>query len=203
MLIPLSQGCKAFSFYCQVLILVSQCAVCTVMTIRVYALYCSDCRILWLFGVAFVFAAGLSGFVLSGQDKIRYPVLTVCHIGIPRPTAVRIVGLWWTLFAYDTIIFLLTVSRTYQFRHKTPLQQIRPSLFQDGAIYFAAMALVNLANIVTFYVCGYVLVCQLYLNDNVMPPHVKSSRVGGQYYDYAVHPTRNIVSMEGDDDGRK
>uniref|UniRef100_A0A0W0FQN0 DUF6533 domain-containing protein n=1 Tax=Moniliophthora roreri TaxID=221103 RepID=A0A0W0FQN0_MONRR len=94
-------------------------------------------------------------FVLSRQDKVRYPILAECHVGISYETAIRIAGLWLTLFVYDTVIFSLTAARTYQFWRKVHLQHLHPSLlslfFRDGAVYFGVMALVNLANILTFY----------------------------------------------------
>ncbi|KAI3604896.1 hypothetical protein WG66_008491 [Moniliophthora roreri] len=97
-------------------------------------------------------------FVLSRQDKVRYPILAECHVGISYETAIRIAGLWLTLFVYDTVIFSLTAARTYQFWRKVHLQHLHPSLlslfFRDGAVYFGVMALVNLANILTFYLCG-------------------------------------------------
>ncbi|ESK93824.1 hypothetical protein Moror_13074 [Moniliophthora roreri MCA 2997] len=150
--------CRSASFYGQVLLVFSQCTICTLLTFRIYALYCFDRRILWLYGTVIAFAAGYSGFVLSRQDKVRYPILAECHVGISYETAIRIAGLWLTLFVYDTVIFSLTAARTYQFWRKVHLQHLHPSLlslfFRDGAVYFGVMALVNLANILTFYLCG-------------------------------------------------
>ncbi|KAK7053199.1 hypothetical protein VNI00_003818 [Paramarasmius palmivorus] len=146
--------------------------------------------------------AGVSGYVLAGQDKVHYPVQSGCHVGISRQTALRIAGLWMTLFVYDTIIFALTASRTYQFWREFNLGSLslgvvnRPSLFslffRDGAMYFAVMALANLANILTFYLGGPFMRGGLssfaswyYLGDNALSSHAELAYDG--YY-WIVYP---------------
>ncbi|KAF9458374.1 hypothetical protein BDZ94DRAFT_106401 [Collybia nuda] len=63
-------------------------------------------------------------------------------------------GAWWTLFAYDTLLFVLTVSKTWTTRNSyAPGVSISQVLLRDGSIYFGVIALSNLANITTYYVC--------------------------------------------------
>ncbi|KAK1235298.1 hypothetical protein PQX77_001487 [Marasmius sp. AFHP31] len=75
-------------------------------------------------------------------------------------SARRLAGVWIALFIYDTILFFLTVSRTYHHwsRVRVDPHVVQLSLlslmFRDGAMYFAVMALATLSNILTFYLCG-------------------------------------------------
>uniref|UniRef100_A0A0W0FBL0 Uncharacterized protein n=1 Tax=Moniliophthora roreri TaxID=221103 RepID=A0A0W0FBL0_MONRR len=151
-------------------------------------------------------AVVLAGYGLSGQGEIDYPVPMVCHIGISRQTSFRIVSLWLALFIYDMITFILTAARTYKFWRKDNIQPLRmglfPLLFRDGAIYFAVMAQANLANILTFYLCGPFMRGGLstfaswllkYLSDNAMPPHAQPT-FDRQYW--FVHPTRYDCDVE-------
>ncbi|KAI3604624.1 hypothetical protein WG66_008239 [Moniliophthora roreri] len=194
------------------------------MALRIYALYSPDRRILWFPGITVMCAVVLAGYGLSGQGEIDYPVPMVCHIGISRQTPpTGIVSLWLALFIYDMITFILTAARTYKFWRKDNIQPLRmglfPLLFRDGAIYFAVMAQANLANILTFYLCGVsalvsscncaptalttiipaiyarwsVDIRQLYLSDNAMPPHAQPT-FDRQYW--FVHPTRYDCDVE-------
>jgi len=55
---------------------------------------------------------------------------------------------------YETLIFYLVVCRTYKMRQGYVLSSMVPlaqSLIRDGALYYGAMVLVNVANSLTFY----------------------------------------------------
>ncbi|KAF8874546.1 hypothetical protein BD779DRAFT_1804908 [Infundibulicybe gibba] len=101
--------------------------------------------------------AGVAGWTLFGQKTKVAQKLSGCHIGISHDTSTRLAAAWVALFAYDSIVFVLTLVKTWQAGRKI---QIRPRLpivallLRDGSIYFAVMALANLANILTFYFCG-------------------------------------------------
>uniref|UniRef100_A0A0W0FV17 Uncharacterized protein n=1 Tax=Moniliophthora roreri TaxID=221103 RepID=A0A0W0FV17_MONRR len=92
------------------------------MTLRIYALYCSDRRILWFFGAAVVLAVRLTGvhaqkvegalcLVDPGWDSIHS--LDKSKYLIQYQGLLRIVGPWLALFVYDTIIFVLTAAQTH------------------------------------------------------------------------------------------
>ncbi|KAI3609653.1 hypothetical protein WG66_001317, partial [Moniliophthora roreri] len=108
------------------------------LTLRIYALYCADRRILWLFGISALVAGGISGYILAGQDSMQYSVQIGCNIGRPR-----LAGLWLAVFVYDTIIFGLTALRTYQCWREARDNPLSLALnlfslfFRDGAMYFA------------------------------------------------------------------
>ncbi|KAJ6527405.1 hypothetical protein B0H19DRAFT_1275218 [Mycena capillaripes] len=72
------------------------------------------------------------------------------------PSVLDLAGPWECLFAFDTMIFGMTAYKGYVMRRDAgganmPIHHI---LVRDGAMYFAAMALANLANIVTFFIGG-------------------------------------------------
>ncbi|ESK82924.1 hypothetical protein Moror_1345 [Moniliophthora roreri MCA 2997] len=154
-------SCHIYGLYREVLYVVSQFVVCLLLTLRIYALYCADRRILWLFGISALVAGGISGYILAGQDSMQYSVQIGCNIGRPRQIALCLAGLWLAVFVYDTIIFGLTALRTYQCWREARDNPLSLALnlfslfFRDGAMYFAMMTLANLANILTF--CVFIL----------------------------------------------
>ncbi|KAJ8073353.1 hypothetical protein PM082_011625 [Marasmius tenuissimus] len=157
-----SDSCRKYNTYRQLLLIFNQVLVCVLLTIRIYALYGKSKRILaYMLGSGAVMI-GISCFVLFGQKSAPAPVGSGCHIGLKRSTAVRLAGAWEALFAYDTILFGLTVYKTWTARPRwTPgLRERHVTLplvtliFRDGAVYYAVMALANLANILTFYLAG-------------------------------------------------
>ncbi|ESK92015.1 hypothetical protein Moror_10299 [Moniliophthora roreri MCA 2997] len=126
------------------------------LTLRLYALYASDKRVLILFAATASLGCGLAGYALSGQEQIQFPIEYGCYTGNSRNTSVRIVGIWMVLFAYDTIVFLMTAYRTYRYwrMDRTERENLLSLMFRDGASYFGVMALANMANILTFLLCG-------------------------------------------------
>uniref|UniRef100_A0A0W0FSX7 DUF6533 domain-containing protein n=1 Tax=Moniliophthora roreri TaxID=221103 RepID=A0A0W0FSX7_MONRR len=161
------------------------------LTLRVYALYSADRRIVWLFVAATLTLGGLTGFALTGQDKIHHPIQKGCHVGISHQTSLRIVGVWMALFAYDAIIFGLTASRTYQFWREVQSNQlpVRRSLlslfFRDGTIYFAeSCQYTNILFVRPVYERRPIFICQLYFGDNAMPTRIKSPYDGQHWVIY-------------------
>ncbi|THH16609.1 hypothetical protein EW146_g4060 [Bondarzewia mesenterica] len=82
-----------------------------------------------------------------------------CHLAMSDATGIRVVVDWeWECFL-DIMIFGLTVARTYQHRdvrtwswglgrRNAGLMQL---FLRDGALYFAAITLTNLLNILAYY----------------------------------------------------
>ncbi|EEB90906.1 hypothetical protein MPER_10825 [Moniliophthora perniciosa FA553] len=64
--------------------------------------------------------------------------------------AVQRTGGWEAMFAYDTLIFLLALWKAFKTR-RAPRIPLLAVLIRDGAAYFGAMSLANLANILTLY----------------------------------------------------
>ncbi|KAG2743158.1 hypothetical protein P692DRAFT_201887723 [Suillus brevipes Sb2] len=62
---------------------------------------------------------------------------------------------WVAVFVYELLIFVLTIFRTCKTRGFRQLfssnRNIIDIIFQDGAMYFAAMTLINIPNILSYY----------------------------------------------------
>ncbi|RDB26178.1 hypothetical protein Hypma_006408 [Hypsizygus marmoreus] len=132
--------------------------VCVLLTLRIYALYSCSLRILAYMVGSGAILVGVSCWALFGQKSAPAEQGSGCHIGLSSDTAIRLAGAWEALFVYDSILFTLTMIKTWRGRHDFSINRasvpIIYLIFRDGAIYFAVMALANLANIMTFYFCG-------------------------------------------------
>ncbi|KAH6908785.1 hypothetical protein BKA70DRAFT_1426674 [Coprinopsis sp. MPI-PUGE-AT-0042] len=135
------------------------------LTLRIYALYQRSKRLAAMLS-SFAFLAGVACFVMFGQESAPAPQLsnTGCNVGISRITAIRRFLIkqspddvahvfrvpinrsraWEALFAYDSIIFTLTIWKTVKERRE---RRITGStllwwtlLLRDGAIYYAISA---------------------------------------------------------------
>ncbi|KAH9477580.1 hypothetical protein JR316_0009802 [Psilocybe cubensis] len=95
---------------------------------------------------------------MFGQKSAPSETASGCHVAFSSMTSVRLAAAWEALFVYDSIIFGLIVVKTWRARQDHAITGISIPLIslilRDGAVYFAVMALCNLANIVTFYLCG-------------------------------------------------
>ncbi|KAJ7362466.1 hypothetical protein DFH08DRAFT_840934 [Mycena albidolilacea] len=159
--LPSPKVCFNSAVVHQVFMLATELAVSVVMIIRVYALYGRSARILWwLIGIA----ASLTGLTVwgvgVGQHGHPLTVLSGCHFYIVRSASYHLAIAWECLFAFDSIIFGLTVYNAYLTRRAVGPDQAMPIhrlMVRDGAIYFAAMAFANLTNIATFFINGRLL----------------------------------------------
>ncbi|RDB22108.1 hypothetical protein Hypma_010738 [Hypsizygus marmoreus] len=135
-----------------------QILVCVLLTLRIYALYSCSLRILAYMVGSGTIVAGVLCWTLFGQKITSAGHGSGCHIGLSSDTAIRLAGAWEALFVYDSILFTLTMAKTWRGRHEFPFNRASVPviylIFRDGAIYFAVMALANFANIMTFYFCG-------------------------------------------------
>ncbi|KAF9066765.1 hypothetical protein BDP27DRAFT_1365403 [Rhodocollybia butyracea] len=83
-----------------------------------------------------------------------------CQRGPSHNTAIRLAGAWEASFSCDTILFVLTLIKTYQLQRKSVLKTNLISLILRDAYMESVlrlMALANLLNILTFYI--YLLIC--------------------------------------------
>ncbi|KAF9058483.1 hypothetical protein BDP27DRAFT_1343606 [Rhodocollybia butyracea] len=123
---------------------------------RIHALYGRNLKIL----ICMVGCAGALAVVavwsLFGQKSST--ASSGCFVGIEFITGVHLAAAWEALFCYDTILFGFTLYQTHKARHSIGLGTLHIPLvslmLRDGAVYFAVMALANLANIMTFYLAG-------------------------------------------------
>ncbi|THU88782.1 hypothetical protein K435DRAFT_304556 [Dendrothele bispora CBS 962.96] len=104
--------------------------------------------------------AGLALFALFfGQSSNSDGAVSLtplgCHTDLNFiPHAAQEAAAWEALFVYDTLIFAMVLVKGYQSRRSEERIPLLDLILRDGAVYFAVMALANLANILTFYFAG-------------------------------------------------
>ncbi|KAK0454091.1 uncharacterized protein EV420DRAFT_1765901 [Desarmillaria tabescens] len=147
-------SCNKYALYRQILLVVSQIVVCALLTMRIYALYTCNIRVLMYMLGSGVILFAVSCWSLTDQKSDRWKD-SGCHIGLSRVTAIRVATAWEALFIYDSMLFSLTFYTAYKNRTENiPLLYL---VFRDGVIYYAAMALATLSNVLTFYLAGVAL----------------------------------------------
>ncbi|EEB91955.1 hypothetical protein MPER_09608, partial [Moniliophthora perniciosa FA553] len=81
--------CNHYSLFRQIILFISQSAACSLLTLRLYALYANDKRVLVLYAVTALTAFALAGYALIGQVTIQLPIEYGCHKGSLRKTSIR------------------------------------------------------------------------------------------------------------------
>lgn len=159
--LPLSESsCLRYHLFRQVLLIVSQVLVCYLLSLRIYALYQRSRVMAAIMLCSAGTLAGVACFVMFGQKSAPAPMRssTGCNVGISKITAIRLAGAWEALVTYDSLIVGLTLWRTVKERRDRRITGVNVTLvdilLRDGAMYYAVMALCNLANIMTFYFTG-------------------------------------------------
>uniref|UniRef100_A0A0W0GF30 DUF6533 domain-containing protein n=1 Tax=Moniliophthora roreri TaxID=221103 RepID=A0A0W0GF30_MONRR len=148
-----STECKPLEDLREGIIIVTQVIVMIIMTLRIYAIYGCNKRLLRvLIGILILLLAGaaVATFYEAGEEEIAS---IRCHTPRDRIRAIQTAGAWEAAFVYDAILFLLACYKAYRTRYEidVPLLKI---VIRDGCLYFGAMSLTNLANILTFYFAG-------------------------------------------------
>ncbi|KAJ6571435.1 hypothetical protein B0H19DRAFT_1255408 [Mycena capillaripes] len=146
----------AFSFntFPQKVVLVgTQLIVSVVMLLRVYALYGRSVRLLTLSIMVALPLVAVVLWSMQGQHSSPIDGFPGCHVSMTQSTAYHLAASWEALFLFDTFIFALIVGKTYVTWRRAGYSHlpIHILILRDGAIYFAAIALANLCNILTFY----------------------------------------------------
>ncbi|KII90487.1 hypothetical protein PLICRDRAFT_39043 [Plicaturopsis crispa FD-325 SS-3] len=135
----------------EVLVLLAQVIVILLLTMRTYALYGRNSRILALLVcLALVFFAVAIWSAISLASSKADPMTVVLDVTVS----------WWMMFIFDSTVFTLTCLKTYRGRFAHQLQgnmTVTALMFRDGAVYYAVMALTNLANILTYYLANSIL----------------------------------------------
>ncbi|KAF9525455.1 hypothetical protein CPB83DRAFT_870879 [Crepidotus variabilis] len=114
-------ACRRYNLFRQLHLLVNQVLVGVLLTLRIFALYQRSLKILiYMVGSGSVLI-GVSAWALFFQKSAPSETGSGCHVGLSRETSslMRITGLagaWEALFVYDSIIFGLTLLKTYKVR---------------------------------------------------------------------------------------
>lgn len=156
---PLSpSACRSYGLFRQLLLLVTQVLVGVLLTLRIYALYRCSKRILAFMVGCGAILIGVSCSSLLGQKSEVADPATGCHVGLSKNTSIHLAIAWEALFVYDTLVMFMTLYKSYRSRYHDPLVRTHVPLVwlivRDGSMFFAVMALANLANILTFYFAG-------------------------------------------------
>ncbi|KAJ6526722.1 hypothetical protein B0H19DRAFT_1196860 [Mycena capillaripes] len=153
---PSTEMCLQFSLFREVAIVLTQIITGVVMIIRVYALFSRSAGVLWFMIGTAACVIGVSVWSVSGQQASRSMIVGGCHFGLTYTTSYRLAGSWEALFAFDSIIFGLTIYyAAYANRWRIHRTTLHTLVVRDGAMYFGIMALANLANISTYYLVEY------------------------------------------------
>ncbi|KAH8993603.1 hypothetical protein EDB86DRAFT_2928760 [Lactarius hatsudake] len=150
-------SCTPATYVRQGLLVLSQVLVSVTLAIRIIALYHSTRRIiLWVVGSGTILT-GVTFWSLVGQHATFVPDAPGCYYLISETTGIHLAFAWEAQAIFDALVFALTVMRTLKMRklHNMAISLsgvgLLDVLLRDGALYFAVMALANLANIFTFY----------------------------------------------------
>ncbi|KAF8198873.1 hypothetical protein K438DRAFT_2016246 [Mycena galopus ATCC 62051] len=153
---PSTETCLRLSLFREVAIVVTQLTSGVVMIIRVYALFGRSRRVLWFLIMTAACVVGVSLWSFTSQHASRTLLEGGCHYGLTAATSSRLAGSWEALFAFDSIIFALTIYYAYSaYQSKVRQTTLHVVLVRDGAMYFRVMALGNLTNISTYYLVDY------------------------------------------------
>lgn len=156
------ESCPKYLLSRELLIFGQQFIVCFILTLRTYALYGRSKRLLIWMVVVVIALAGVASAGVFGHSSSNVIVVpgVNCYESDVTVTPANPGLAWVALFAYELFIFVLTVSRICKTRGllRSPSlimsrKNIIDVIFQDGAMYFGAMTLSNIPNILTFY-CG-------------------------------------------------
>ncbi|KAG2140693.1 hypothetical protein DEU56DRAFT_290092 [Suillus clintonianus] len=156
---PFQMSCSKYLLVRELFFFLQQIIVCLILTLRTYALYGCNRRLLscmLIIGLALLGGASVGTF--GGNSNSATDLQGSCQNTFIAEAAARHGLGWVAIFVYELLIFVLTVFRTCKTSgwprlSLTYRRNIFDIMFQDGAMYFAAMALTNIPNILTYY-CG-------------------------------------------------
>ncbi|KAG1790003.1 uncharacterized protein HD556DRAFT_756249 [Suillus plorans] len=151
-------SCPKYAIARQLFVFLQQFVICVILIIRTYALYNRSKRlIIWVTFILIVLAGGVSAATFGQYAG----TLTISPgVGCFTTSTVEIsarLGLAWVaILAFEALIFVLTVYRTCKSRGLSRLRlvtrrNILDVMFHDGVMYFGAMTLCNIPNIVMYY----------------------------------------------------
>ncbi|KAF8193216.1 hypothetical protein K438DRAFT_846056 [Mycena galopus ATCC 62051] len=150
--------CKHINIFRQLLLIFNQTAICLLLTVRIYALYGRQTKVLvYMLGAGAVLM-GFSLWAISGTGGTPVHGVVGCHIANSHQIGIHLAVPWEALFIYDVLIVLALFYKSLQTRNQSVTMRSQPTLLnlliRDGAVYFVIMAAINLANILTFYMAG-------------------------------------------------
>ncbi|KAG2150537.1 hypothetical protein DEU56DRAFT_780586 [Suillus clintonianus] len=158
LLLVSDEGCSKYTLCRQLYIFFQGIIICIIMAIRTYALYDCSKRLLTCMTIIIIALAGVAcavTFARISGDAAIFPGVG-CYETYTAEIAARIGLAWVALFVFDLLIFVLTLCKFCKTRGLLRLSLVTRGniidiIFHDGAMYFGAMALINIPNIWTYY----------------------------------------------------
>ncbi|KAJ3488034.1 hypothetical protein NLI96_g3121 [Meripilus lineatus] len=141
------KACDSYILYSRMSLIVGVLIIGVTLIQRTYVLYQRDNRVLALMVSVAVGLLGLSGIMVANGGYRNPRESTPFGLGsarteltlFSRDSKYRAAIAWESLFAFDTMIFLLTVVRTLRGRNLSVagVNEIPEMMFRHGALYFA------------------------------------------------------------------
>ncbi|KAG1900438.1 uncharacterized protein F5891DRAFT_314616 [Suillus fuscotomentosus] len=152
------QSCPKYTMSRQLFIFLQQFVICVILIIRTYALYNRNKRlIIWVTFILIVLAGGASATTFGQYEgNLMISPGVGCFTTYTVEISARSGLAWLAILAFEALIFVLTVYRICKSRGLSRLRlvtrrNILDVMFHDGVMYFGAMTLCNIPNIVMFY----------------------------------------------------
>jgi len=151
---PLSDSsCKGFQPYHHYFVVFSQNIVSWILILRTYALFERSRKILCFLAVLWVVGIGVAVWTVESPTHPVHSVVDALFPNIclePSIGGKRLAASWTVVFAFDSIIFGLTMFKTYTSsvtgnEHSRLLTRI----WRGGAAYYIVLGVVYLSNIIT------------------------------------------------------
>ncbi|KAJ7124181.1 hypothetical protein C8R44DRAFT_852185 [Mycena epipterygia] len=135
----------------EMFLVVVQCTlVGSILGLRVYAMYNFNKLVLFcLIGTGFMTVV-LASWSIMGRTGTPVPDVAGCEYPMSKSDAIQMAVPWESQLLCDVVVFGFTLIRSYRQPFKIP-GSILDFMVRDGALYFAVLALVNLANILMYY----------------------------------------------------
>ncbi|KAF8480229.1 hypothetical protein DFH94DRAFT_830774 [Russula ochroleuca] len=167
--LAISRQCrtKVFSIYsCDIivhareaLLVLGQIVVSATLATRTMALYHSSRTVvIGVLGIGIVIVGVTCWTLVAGGGSTFVPTSAPgCHYILSERSAIHLAAAWEASALFDVLVFSLTLMRTFKMRkmHNMAIsltgEGLMDMVLRDGALYFAVMALANLANIFAFY----------------------------------------------------
>lgn len=152
------QACSRFGTFRDALVVVNQSFVCLVVVLRTCALYGNSRKIRWFFAVFAIALATVAGWSVAHGGSTIIDVPT-CALSITMKSGIALAVAWEAQAALDMVTFVLTVWKSFQMlrgrrRNDWHFGNITDVILRDGAIYFGSIMLINIANLLTYYLAS-------------------------------------------------
>ncbi|EIW56669.1 uncharacterized protein TRAVEDRAFT_49487 [Trametes versicolor FP-101664 SS1] len=151
------QQCREFQQYHRFISMVIQGVVAALMLLRTYALYGQDRRVLILLSTIIGTGGIISVWVLVAGHRTRRPTVTYaeaiaktgCDLTLSQEEGYDLAIAWSSILVFDAVVFILTLLQALKAGRSLSGSYLRVML-RDGTIYFAALFVCYLSNILAY-----------------------------------------------------